>query len=70
MKLKFNLFNNCVFLINYNYFISRTVAPGKNFEYKFKFTPRIHGERKIMATFNAAELFDISGTRTITVSKA
>ncbi|KAK7079820.1 hypothetical protein SK128_021525 [Halocaridina rubra] len=43
-------------------------AKGK-FTHTIKIQPRIHGERKLIATFNSKELFDINGTKTITVKK-
>lgn len=47
----------------------RTVPQGGKFNYKFKFTPRIHGERKLIVSFSSKELYDIAGSKTITVAK-
>lgn len=43
-------------------------AKGK-FTHTMRFLPRIHGERKLIATFNSKELFDVGGTKTIQVKK-
>ncbi|XP_076069414.1 hemocyte protein-glutamine gamma-glutamyltransferase-like isoform X2 [Oratosquilla oratoria] len=40
------------------------------FKYKYIFRPRIHGDRKIIATFNAKEIYDVNGSITIKVAKA
>ncbi|KAK3851990.1 hypothetical protein Pcinc_041401 [Petrolisthes cinctipes] len=45
------------------------VPPKGHFSHTIKFLPRIHGERKIIATFNAKELFDVNGSKTVTVVK-
>uniref|UniRef100_A0A2P2HW15 protein-glutamine gamma-glutamyltransferase n=1 Tax=Hirondellea gigas TaxID=1518452 RepID=A0A2P2HW15_9CRUS len=49
--------------------INSTVPPGGEFIHKFEFVPRIQGERKLIVSFSAKELFDISGSKTITVGK-
>lgn len=45
------------------------VQPKGKFIYNFRFTPKIHGLRKIVAVFNAKELFDINGAHSMTVAK-
>ncbi|CAL4096191.1 unnamed protein product [Meganyctiphanes norvegica] len=50
--------------------IADPVPAGGVFSRQIKFKPRIHGQRrKIIATFNAKELYDITGSKTITVKK-
>ncbi|KAL7640138.1 UNVERIFIED_CONTAM: hypothetical protein RMT77_009552 [Armadillidium vulgare] len=49
--------------------IPGTVTPKGKFAYYFRFSPKVHGNRKIVASFNSKELFDISGTNSIVVVK-
>jgi len=49
--------------------VDTTVPKGGKFEHKFKFTPRIQGERKLVVSFSSKELFDIAGSKTIMVVK-
>ncbi|XP_066948168.1 hemocyte protein-glutamine gamma-glutamyltransferase-like isoform X1 [Macrobrachium rosenbergii] len=49
--------------------LEKTVPPKGKFSHSIKFLPRIHGERKIIASFNSKELFDISGTKTMQIKK-
>jgi len=49
--------------------LGEEVPPHGDFSYSMRFLPRIHGERKIIASFNSKELFDISGIKTVTVAK-
>jgi len=49
--------------------LDQVVAPKAEFEYKFKFTPRIQGDRKLIVSFSSKELFDIAGSHTIKVVK-
>ncbi|RXG71622.1 Hemocyte protein-glutamine gamma-glutamyltransferase, partial [Armadillidium vulgare] len=46
-----------------------TVIPKGKFAYNFRFSPKVHGNRKIVASFNSKELFDISGMNSIVVVK-
>jgi len=45
------------------------VPAGATFSHTFRFTPRIHGQRKLVVSFNADQLFDITGGKTFTVAK-
>lgn len=49
--------------------IKNDVAPKAKFTHTIKFLPRVHGQRKIIATFNSKELFDVNGSKTLTVLK-
>lgn len=49
--------------------IDSVVPPKGVFSHTVQFLPRIHGERKIIATFNSKELFDIVGSKTVDVKK-
>ncbi|RXG53875.1 Hemocyte protein-glutamine gamma-glutamyltransferase, partial [Armadillidium vulgare] len=49
--------------------IPGTVTPKGKFAYYFRFSPKVHGNRKIVASFNSKELFDISGMNSIVVVK-
>ncbi|KAG7166394.1 Hemocyte protein-glutamine gamma-glutamyltransferase-like 2 [Homarus americanus] len=49
--------------------IDGEVAAKGKFSHTIQFLPRIHGERKIIASFNAKELFDVAGAKTVTVKK-
>ncbi|XP_045617264.1 hemocyte protein-glutamine gamma-glutamyltransferase [Procambarus clarkii] len=45
-------------------------VPAKGlFTHTINFLPRIHGERKIIASFNSKELFDIAGAKSVIVQK-
>ncbi|XP_050728969.1 hemocyte protein-glutamine gamma-glutamyltransferase-like [Eriocheir sinensis] len=49
--------------------IKQDVAPQAEFSHTIRFLPRIHGQRKIIATFNSKELFDVNGSKTVEVLK-
>ncbi|CAL4121822.1 unnamed protein product, partial [Meganyctiphanes norvegica] len=49
--------------------IEGDVDPEGQFTYTMRFRPRIHGDRKIIATFNSKELFDINGVKSFNVKK-
>ncbi|XP_071540958.1 hemocyte protein-glutamine gamma-glutamyltransferase-like [Panulirus ornatus] len=50
--------------------IESEVPPKGKFSHTMRFLPRIHGDRKIIATVNSKELYDISGTKTLKVLKS
>merc|ERR1711962_804597 len=49
--------------------ITGEIKPNAQFTHKVTFLPRVHGDRKIIASFNAKELFDISGVKSFVVKK-
>ncbi|KAG0725052.1 Hemocyte protein-glutamine gamma-glutamyltransferase [Chionoecetes opilio] len=49
--------------------VKNDIAPQAKFTHTMRFLPRVHGQRKVIATFNAKELFDVSGSKTLTVLK-
>jgi len=49
--------------------IEGDVDPEGQFTYTMRFRPRIHGDRKIIASFYSKELIDINGVKSFTVKK-
>ncbi|ROT63475.1 hypothetical protein C7M84_018633 [Penaeus vannamei] len=49
--------------------INTEVPAHGEFTYTLRFLPRIHGERKIIASFTSKEIFDIRGMKTMNVQK-
>jgi len=49
--------------------IEGDVDPEGQFTYTMRFRPRIHGDRKIVASFYSKELFDINGVKSFNVKK-
>ena len=49
--------------------IRREIAPKAKFSHSMRFLPRVHGQHKIIATFNSKELFDVNGSKTIIVAR-
>ncbi|KAF0307390.1 Hemocyte protein-glutamine gamma-glutamyltransferase [Amphibalanus amphitrite] len=45
-----------------------TVQPGATFTHAESFVPRVSGEKTIVASFQCRQLFDIEGSKTLTVS--
>jgi len=52
-----------------NIAIDGEIKPNGQFSHTITFLPRIHGDRKIIASFNSKELFDINGTKNFKVKK-
>jgi len=50
--------------------INGEIKANGQFSHTVTFLPRIHGDRKIIASFNSKELFDINGTKGFVVKKA
>ena len=45
------------------------MEPHGEFKYPVEFSPRIEGRRKLIASVNSSELYDINGVKTIQVIK-